>query len=161
MFEDKIREIEIVVKTNGSASQSIKDDFETVYDAETYVDKKMASDINLADSTSVLNLVVDGAGNVLINEHFLKVQNSAVKYYLYYVETYNDGTDDTVVLSGKDNLASAVSLFYSKKGASRDKENLETAIGKVFNTHGGFESEYNFAWDKNPAPEPNENESEE
>lgn len=158
MFEEKIREVEIVVKNTGKASQAIKDDFETVYDAETYADVKMASDINLADSTSVLNFVVDGAGNVLVNEHFVKVSNSAVKYYLYYVETYNDGTEDTVVLSGKDNLADAVALFYSKKGASRGKANLETAIGKVFNTHGGFESEYNFVWDKNPAPEPNESE---
>ena len=155
MFNDKSYELELLTKIDGSASQSYYV-HDNAFDAETQADKKMAGDINTEANRTICNMVVNADGSIPCKEFFSKVPiggEDYIKYWLFYVETYNDGTEDSILLSKKDTLQDAVALYYNKKGASRDKANLETAMGKVINSHGGVESGYDFALDTNP-PEP-------
>ena len=156
MFGETFYELEVTQSTSGTFGQN-KEEFDNAYDAETRCDSKMATGVKAQNTLNTLELVIGSDGTVVCNEYFSKVPIGGqvdVKYHLLYVETYNDGTEKSVAFSRHNDLASCVGAFFTRKADSRTKENLETAMAKVFNSKGGFEEKYCYAWDKNPAPKP-------
>ena len=159
MFEDKFYELEVTIKKDLTPGQN-KREFDNAYDAETKCYELMGTGVKADNVMDELNIVLGADGSVFCNEFFSKVPiggTDVIKYHLFYVESFNDDTPTEVTFNRFDSLDGAVGAYYSKRGASRVKENLETAMCKVFNSHGGFEGKYCYSWDKNPAPEPEPN----